>query len=624
MKHFLVLTLLIPFFTSAQQEQFIIGADWGNTVQNVGEIYPEYSSEEFWNTAEAFGLNMINLNYFDKVIPPDRILAEFDKAHKRGMSVFFNNYTMIPYTKGHPDPIRRWLLEAEYKEDCSIESDPPLGYDEDASVHWSITPVLKGTANFLQLPGSIKNGETILTNNSDLLFNTKDALLIAKVRVRMKNEARNDNAPVLRLELKGDRGGVWGELAGEDISDSDWQVVDLIRFSASDIGSVNEENVIPVDIELYRTGEASIDIDWIAIDDKGADNLFNGKYDESIIKGVTTYMHHPALKYYKLWDEPFPENLLPIGYMNSLIHKTLQSENTDDLGFKTGLCFNNKRIIQQFLSQTNMKIHLVDRYPFYKKWQKVYTEDGYVESIQNQMDWNYLPRLRDEITFSQKYNVPLWTAIQTHSWHDPPSEHWLREPTADEIRLLVHLGICYGAKGIHYFSYSKPPYGAGLLEADGSPRMKDTLGLPKWQPISELNAFVASIGDELVNLRWENSYSYHLQQPLDSYIQRAASMTAENGTIQIDDPDETYIELGLFTPEDKSDSAEYFYVVNRRTKPNDLRLIRIFIDKSSTGIANWRVTDLSDNRKWDIKAADSFMAAYLPGGGRLFKLEPLR
>ena len=53
----------------------------------------------------------------------------------------------------------------------------------------------------------------------------------------------------------------------------------------------------------------------------------------------------------------------------------------------------------------------------------------------------------EALTETFKYNIPVWLVPQAFGG----SEHWAREPSPGEIRLMTWLGVINGASGIQYF-----------------------------------------------------------------------------------------------------------------------------------------------------------------------------
>lgn len=201
-------------------------------------------------------------------------------------------------------------------------------------------------------------------------------------------------------------------------------------------------------------------------------------------------------------------------------------------------------------------------------------------------------------------------------------------PEASEIRAMVNLSLCYGARGIHYFwlgnytnhmsrSDKDPDIWVGSNDSWGSngPLTSDTTmdyanpfaltdnqsssehprGTPRvllndfyvgygvrTREIKRLNGWLARIGPELMRLRWRDSYSMHYAVPhpnIDPGQARPRTLPADEIVSgvrarardgAVDAPHATYVELGFFGQKggegggSAMPDAHHLYVVNRR------------------------------------------------------------
>ena len=96
---------------------------------------------------------------------------------------------------------------------------------------------------------------------------------------------------------------------------------------------------------------------------------------------------------------------------------------------------------------------------------------------------------------SKDKNIPFVNLVQTHLQYNATEQR--REPTNEEINLMVNLGLCYGAKSNLYFWYSnynnfsQLDYSRGLTGSgsihDDLPREYNVYGQQKWNAIAEID-----------------------------------------------------------------------------------------------------------------------------------------
>lgn len=246
-------------------------------------------------------------------------------------------------------------------------------------------------------------------------------------------------------------------------------------------------------------------------------------------------------------------------------------------------------------------------------------------------------------SISRRSDISFINLVQTHvvNW---PGNH-LREPTNEEISLMVNLGISYGAKGTIYFymnglgKFGGKNYDRGLAELNDlgnydHPRYINVYGQAKWENLKSLNRVQEKWGPYIMSFDNINrhSYIYRTENNLmrrDSYVEDLVS--SFNGI------DETvskrYLQLSVF-----KDIAgkNYFMVVNRRCSPvmegreDDSRNVRILFDIKDAAFSNanrWKIIDLYTQgtaAEFDKSSTGNFdLGLFLPGEGKLYKLEPV-
>jgi hypothetical protein len=131
---------------------------------------------------------------------------------------------------------------------------------------------------------------------------------------------------------------------------------------------------------------------------------------------------HPALLGWYICDEPTGQNIQPEALLESyqLIKKL-------DPYHPISIVFMNPKAAVQY--RAVMDIVMADPYPIPNRHPK---EVG-----------DIIQALADVF----QYDIPVWLVPQAFGG----SEHWAREPSPSEIRLMTWLGVLHGATGIQYF-----------------------------------------------------------------------------------------------------------------------------------------------------------------------------
>ena len=215
----------------------------------------------------------------------------------------------------------------------------------------------------------------------------------------------------------------------------------------------------------------------------------------------------------------------------------------------------------------------------------------------------------------------------------------LRPPSPNEIKCMGYLSLCYGSKGLMYYTINSntPCTGNttdvwanyGLFEESGNHVDSSKWNVVRPSPdfwvqnpsnaqipnarfyaVSDLNHAILSIENVLLQLTWQNAYSIHLGQLSGTYISSVTTLDAAN---------QRFVELGLYK---NGGNIDYFMVVNRRTLSTESRNITVTFNKSSS-YTTWRVTEVGSNNTWIVSKTGNFQTTYQPGEGKLFKFEPL-
>ncbi|MBP9095761.1 MAG: hypothetical protein KBG21_04075 [Ignavibacteria bacterium] len=273
----------------------------------------------------------------------------------------------------------------------------------------------------------------------------------------------------------------------------------------------------------------------------------------------------------------------------------------------------------------------------YDKWLNEYLDE-------DRNEWfDLVPYFKLANSISRGSDISFINLVQTHVVNWPG--HHLREPTNEEINLMVNLGISYGAKGTIYFymngsgKFGGKNYDRGLAELNDlgnydHPRYINVYGQAKWENLKSLNRVQEKWGPYIMSFDNINrhSYIYRTENNLmrrDSYVEDLVS--SFNGI------DETvskrYLQLSVF--KDNS-GINYFMVVNRRCSPvkegreDGIRNVKILFDINDAAFSNanrWRIIDLFTNStvlEFDKKSTGNIdLGLFQPGEGKLYKLEPV-
>lgn len=240
-------------------------------------------------------------------------------------------------------------------------------------------------------------------------------------------------------------------------------------------------------------------------------------------------------------------------------------------------------------------------------------------------------------------DVPFYHTMQVQAEHKLAGGEYVeriyRAPTPNEILAQGWLALCYGAKGLMYYTImTNTPSESngyetlaqyGLFESEGQP-YDDATGINRHQDprlkqvpneryyaVQSLNQQIDRMSSELLKLTWRKAYSMHKDALAGEIISE----------IRTNIPGETkYVELGLFkkTDEFMNSNLDYFIIVNRRTLPAEGRTITVKINKAiSSTYKNWKVIEIGTANSWFISPTGEFQAHFEPGCGKLFKLEPV-
>jgi len=251
----------------------------------------------------------------------------------------------------------------------------------------------------------------------------------------------------------------------------------------------------------------------------------------------------------------------------------------------------------------------------------------------------------------------------------------LREPTNEEISLVLNTSLAYGSKILFEFLYTsrkgygndtnKYMWGLTTPEPDyAGKRLINYYGQHKWESVKALNRRIMNMANVMYppndtnkHLKHEKTITvnplpvnYQYNPPFGlpySYITGIQSLAPLRNKINncmdlgnseyYDCPDKLYWEIGFFNVNQNSgnpdDKSKYFLAVNKRTYPNitsdgDLRILKIkFEPNNLSGFTNWKLIDAVNDSTLAVfnKNTAQYISAGLfqPGEGRLFRIAPV-
>ena len=138
--------------------------------------------------------------------------------------------------------------------------------------------------------------------------------------------------------------------------------------------------------------------------------------------------------------------------------------------------YSYENYVENYCKTYNPQILSYDFYPLHT----TYISPGYFENMSV---------IRK---YAQMYEIPFWTYIQCSSFRSN-----VKVPDKNELFWLVNTSLCYGAKGLQYFTYVDP-LSSGSEVFTGSPIDKNGNKTATYDYISEVNKFVGEIDEVLM------------------------------------------------------------------------------------------------------------------------------
>ena len=344
-------------------------------------------------------------------------------------------------------------------------------------------------------------------------------------------------------------------------------------------------------------------------------------------------------------DEPWPNSYRSVKKLSSLANDTLPVPNKYVNG-AAGDYYNY--MLQYGNSQGRPPYNMTDKYPFWYDYDTASTWG--TKSVQVALDAlvstnglaDSASGLLPAIKIAQNYtpdrtdDIPLVCSIQVHGekklLNGAVTDWRFRSPTPNEIKVQGFLSMCYGAKGLMYYSINTqtPPYTSteytatyglfdeyhnaytdyynnfqpsGLVQNPANPQVSNA----RFNAVKSLNAAIDKISGTLLQLTWQNGYSISHGQPSGTFI---TSVTTA------DSAQRTFVELGTFKD---TLGNNLFMLVNRRTLTAESRAITV---NFNLGGVSWEITDVGSGNAWIVTPSGSMTDNLNPGEGRLYKVSP--
>lgn len=568
-------------------------------------------------------------------------------------------------------------------------------YAVDSSYKWYIEPRIRIDSGF----AANSDGETPVCDIEILRF---DGSIAKTVTLKIKN-----------FKINGRYSGEYKEFynfsQGENILELEPKKIASDNLNPIKNNSAFYDENCKVDFRVKWQGKCSMWIDYIRVENQTAKDLFAGFYErpgnEWLKWEAKDIAEEGADKFY---IEEFEFNQLPcMKYVNKKLDSLSGGKaslmcDLNYAAYKVHIPgFSNFFPDSLFIKRTlvdyvGSKEIFMGGYPFLSEGAE-YSGDGKHIYIPNSLphhrydttmgvfglptnpgqydDWlnkyldedknggfDFIPYLKKANNISRQADIPFINLVQTHIVRWPG--HHLREPTNEEINLMVNLGISYGAKGTIYFWMQ----GYGALGRNGTefytrglgepnsvgnyshPRDTNVYGQKKWENIIALNKLQEKWGKEIIGFDNTKTHSFVLRT--EAYKLYSGTffneiITFRKGSYSLcgiplspdgtaaECPEERYLQAAVFNNPLQRD-ARYFMIVNRRCSPvaygfeDGRRYVRIKIDGNAEAFSSfnrWDIIDLgTDTVVFTFNRTNPGnidLGWFNPGEGKLYKLVPV-
>ncbi len=316
-----------------------------------------------------------------------------------------------------------------------------------------------------------------------------------------------------------------------------------------------------------QTLPGTIVLDNITFMDPITDSLKNESYTPYIRKIASYYKNKKALLSFYLFDEPSASQLEAARRISEII-RSVSSR------IITVQAINNPSLFDIFLKTVPTHVLFIDKYPLFGTpfiWGRTPVDSGVL--FEERMN-DYCLTLSAAALAVKRNKKDFWLIVQSfgqavtdkkYSWKPiwtnrlpPEDEGWWREPTYNELRCMVWLGLAYGAKGISYFlfpsvieqfntgNYQDFHWNLGLSDPNGN--IRNNL----WNSVRSINYEILKVTSLLHDLTVDTTFNSDLTNP-PFYMYSI---------------DNSMLTIGLFSNPNKRDE-KYFMVVNRKCSTSD-------------------------------------------------------
>ena len=263
---------------------------------------------------------------------------------------------------------------------------------------------------------------------------------------------------------------------------------------------------------------------------------------------------------------------------------------------------------------------------------------------------------------SKSLNIPFVAMLQAHQWYSGGEID--REPTNEELNMMVNMAVSYGAKGIIYWWYPSfgnmtacNNYSFGFVDSNGIPRANNIYGQPKWDSLKRLNQRLEQWGPTLMSFdnTQTSSFIYRFERASclsSTYFSDVISYKPGTGlpacnedapggdvppSLVYDCNQERYLQVSTFKKTAADPYEKYFMLVNKRCSPvqpdyNDGRRdIRVAFDVNSSELPDyttWKITEILSNSevgRFNKYLYNNYvdLGWFNPGEGKIYRLSPV-
>ncbi len=489
-----------------------------------------------------------------------------------------------------------------------------------------------------------------------------------------------------------------------------------------------------VDYQVKWLGKVDVWLDYVRIDDSWAHYLFTDTYENEISPTSTNiWKFHKRIKeeveafnstnnglgYFWVDEVQYP-NLECIGEVNKLVKQYSGNRLsllfiTDPIAFMGWPAFRasnssstvdqanwdiciNKAIDCGALSD----IMVTQWFPFYYT---VRYPDIFPNMPSNQHISNYIFPAQDYCDYTTNFDHGVQPAIswlvRQHKYYinkakeknliygvinqlnsdenniDRNGTDWgIREPTNEEISLIMNTSLAYGAKVLLEFSYTTSlqndtvqTFNRGLTTIGPDftgKRVLNYYNQAKWDSVVRINKKLRRTGDYMYPVNNPNEHLVHdktltvnpvtysgcsecgtanydfvndIKSLAPYLIGQTACNESNSGNTIYDDPNKRFWELGFFgistSSSNQNNKSKYLFALNKRTYPvnnintlGDIRRLSIKFNPSQLqGFNNWVIKNAVTDSvlfTFDKNTTDYYSAGeFQPGEGILFKIAPV-